>query len=144
MQQECVDAHFLASSKVGTPDPRQGDPPNGQRLIVAWDFPKSVFEENLKVITTVRLWDSTQEVFEDEICRKRDVIAYPLSWKEGEEKRILTYKVQVFNAAGKQVRIWEHHLWTELIEIGQSNSSAHNTSSSVSLQPIQESVTETP
>ena len=144
MQQEWVDARFLASSEVGTPDPRQADPPKGQRLIVAWDFPKSVFEENLKVITTVRLWDNTSEVFKDVISRKRDVTAYYFSCKEGEDKRILTYKVQVFNAAGEQVRLWEHHLWTELIEIGESSSSAQNTSSSVSFQPIQESVTETP
>lgn len=144
MQQEWVDARFLASSKVGTPDPRQEDPPIGQRLIVAWDFPKSIYEKELKVRTTVRLWDNTEEVFEEGISRKRDAIAYFFSTKEGEEKRILTYKVQVFTASGEQVRKWEHHLWAELIVVGMSNSSAQRTSSSVSSQPIQESVTDTP
>ncbi len=145
MQQEWVDARFLASSKVGTPDPRQESPPVGQRLIVAWDFPKSVFQEDLKLVTTVRLWNNTREVFEEKITRNRDVTAFFFSDKqEGQDLRILTYRVQIFNAEGKEVRLWEHHLWTELIEVGDSTSSAQRRSFSVSSQPMHESVIETP
>ena len=145
MQQEWVDARFLASSKVGTPDPRQSNPPVGQRLIVAWDFPKSIFEEDLKAVTSVRLWNNTQEVFEEKIVRKRDVIAYFFSDKQEEQDlRILTYRVQIFNAKGEEVRLWEHHLWTELTEVGDSTPSAQRRSASVSSQPMHESVIETP
>lgn len=76
--------------------------------------------------------------------RKRDVTA--LFFKEeskGSDHRILTYRVQVFNQSGQEVGKWEHHFWTELIDIDKT-SSAQRMSDSVSSQPIQESVIETP
>lgn len=121
VQQEWVDANFLASSKVHTPDPRQDHPPRGQRLIIAWDFPKSVFEKGLTMVATVRLWDNTQQVFRHPLIRKRDITALFFSNAVVDiDRRILTYKVQVFAADGQEVEKWDHQLWTELIEIGHT------------------------
>lgn len=145
VQQEWVDANFLASSKVHTPDPRQACPPLGQRLIIAWDFPKSLFLEDLTLVATVRLWDNTEQVFSRHLERKRDVTA--LFFPRGTDcvdRRILTYKIAVFAANGEEVTKWEHHFWTELIEIGESSLSAHKMSDSVSSHPMQESVMDTP
>lgn len=118
VQQEWVDVSFLASSKVGTPDPRQADPDIGQRLIIAWDFPRSIFEKNLTLVATVRLWDSTQEIQTISIERKKDTIALFFSNKDPKiDRRILTYRVQVFSETGEEVQKWEHPFWTELIDI---------------------------
>lgn len=146
VQQEWVDANFLASSKVQTPDPRQEHPPLGQRLIIAWDFPKSLFQENLTMVATVRLWDNTQSVYRQALERKRDVKAlFFANDTAGIDRRILTYRVQVFNKEGVEVEKWEHHFWTELIDIGaESSRSAQSMSDSVSSQSIQESVMDTP
>ena len=146
VQQEWVDANFLASSKVQTPDPRQEHPPKGQRLIIAWDFPKSLFQENLTMVATVRLWDNTQTVYRQVLERKRDIKALFFANDDaGIDRRILTYRVQIFNARGCEVGKWEHHFWTELIAIGEeSSSSASRMSDSVSSHPMQESVIETP
>lgn len=144
MQQEWVDANFLASSKVHTPDPRMEHPPKGQRLIIAWDFPKSLFQEDLTMVATVRLWDNTQTVIRKQVERKRDATAlFFANDQEGIDRRILTYLVQMVNREGQVVEKWEHHFWTELIDIDNC-SSAQRMSSSVSSQPMQESVIDTP
>lgn len=146
VQQEWVDANFLASSKVQTPDPRQEHPPFGQRLIIAWDFPKSIYQEGLTMVATVRLWDNTQTVYREVLERKRDGKAlYFANDQAGIDRRILTYCVQVFDRNGEEVDKWEHHFWTELIDIGDDSSrSAQSMRDSVSSHPIQESVIDTP
>lgn len=116
MQQESVDQNYLASSKVGTPDPRQSNPPIGTNLIIAWDLPKSLFLEGLSCQATVRLWDNTQTITNLALQRKRDTISlfYPLNG-QGKAKSILTYKVEVLNSSGQIIESWQHPLWTDLI-----------------------------
>ncbi len=118
VQQEWVDRNFLASSRIDTPDPRQQCPPEGQRLLVSWDFPKSLFKEELTLLVTVRLWDNTQDVLFHKMERKRDYAAFFFpNDKPGSDRRILTYRVQVLNGSGEVVETWNHHFWTELIDI---------------------------
>jgi hypothetical protein len=137
VQQEWVDANFLASSHVGSPDPRKAEPPEGQRLLIAWDFPRSVFQRSLTLTADVRFWDDTQKS-----------ISFPLTKKRGyhacffPKEKILTYRVRVFERDGRLIETWQHHFWTELIEVGSKEAS--RSSSSVSSQPMQESVKDTP
>jgi hypothetical protein len=111
VQQEWVDPNFLASSKVGTPDPRQANPPTGQRLLVGWRFPQYLVGAGLKLVLTARLWDNSEEV----ICR-------PIEESRGSAvfkfygKKILTYRFQVVDCKGDMIETWEHHFWTELID----------------------------
>ncbi len=132
MQQEWVDRNFLASTHAGTPDPRQACPPEGQRLLIGWKFPINLLNEELTLRLRVRFWDNQEEI----VCR-------PLETRWGSaafffrEKKILTYKIDVVNALGECVETWEHHFWTELIDLDRSNAS-------VSSQPKQGSVIETP
>lgn len=145
VQQEWVDANFLASSKVQTPDPRQANPPHGQRLIIAWDFPQSLFQENLHLVATVRFWNNSQESIRRPLERKRDVVAFYFAEKTPDWK-ILTYRVQIFAADGHLVEEWDHHFWTELINVGREDniSSPQSNSDSVSSQPMQASVMDNP
>src|SRR5207245_514460 len=69
VQQEWVDRNFLASTKVGTPDPRQADPPQGQRLLVSWRFPDNLFYQGLGLVLTVRFWDEEEKVIQHPVER---------------------------------------------------------------------------
>jgi len=114
VQQEWVDRSFLASSHVNTPDPRQADPPDGQRLLIAWDFPRSIFNQELSFVVCVRFWDDSEQVLMDPIQRKRGYHAYYFP-----KKKILTYRVQVISKENEIIETWKHHFWTERIEIGE-------------------------
>jgi hypothetical protein len=116
VQQESLDVTFLASSRVGTPDPRQDDPPCGQRLLIAWNFARALFEENLTLQITVRFWDTSEEKLSLSIAKKRAQSALFFPMKE-ERGRILTYQVQVVTEDGQIIETWKHPLWTELIQI---------------------------
>ena len=118
MQQEWVTPQFLASSHVHTPDPRQEEFVSGQRLLVGWDFPKSLFCQDLLLIVTVRLWDQTERIFTYPVLYRRDAVAFWLPGPE-KEKRILTYLIEVVNRDNEVIETWEHQFWTELIDIGQ-------------------------
>lgn len=132
VQQEWVDRNFLASTHVGTPDPRQEDPPQGQRLLVSWKFPRNLLDQQLSLLLRVRFWDNQEEF----LCR-------PIhkSWGSAAfffpKTKLLTYKIDVVNREGACIETWEHQFWTELIDIDRSNSS-------VSSQSKQGSVIDTP
>ena len=113
VQQEWVDRNFLASSHVNTPDPRQSEPPEGQRLLIAWDFPRSIFLKDLSFAVTVRFWDDTQQEIVDPIQRKRGYQAFYFP-----KKKILTYRVQVVSKEKEVIETWKHQFWTERIDIG--------------------------
>jgi len=118
VQQEHVDRNFLASTHVNTPDPRQSNPPEGQRLLIAWDFPRSIFMKDLSLFATVRFWDDTEQDFVEPIQRKRGYHAFYFP-----RKKILTYRVQVVSKDQDIIETWKHHFWTERIEIGESSKS---------------------
>ena len=114
VQQEWVDRNFLASTHVNTPDPRQLDPPDGQRLLIAWDFPRSIFLKELSFVVSVRFWDDTQQEIMDPIERKRGYRAFDFP-----KKKILTYRIQVISKEKEVIETWKHHFWTEQIEVGE-------------------------
>lgn len=123
VQQEKVDANFLASSFVNTPDPRQEDPPIGQRLLIAWDFPLSSFRKHLQLKTTVRLWDQSEKVYYLPLERKRDSTTYFFPNKAPSlDKKILTYRIDVFTEEGEILESWEHHFWTKSINVDREES----------------------
>jgi hypothetical protein len=130
VQRQSVDCSYLASSKVDTPDPRRENPPIGENLLLSWSFPKSLFDESLKLKLDIRLWSNKEEVIYLPIDRKRDYasIFFPNS------DPILTYRIQAIAANGGIVETWEHQFWTPLIQ----------TKSSVSSHPKHGSVMETP
>lgn len=125
VQQQKIDQSFLASSHVGTPDPRQKSPPVGQKLLVAWSFPWSLFSQELTAVTTVRLWDQTEVSYRHTLERKRDSVSYFFPNPEGEEgKKILTYRVQVVPLQGDWEEVWEHHFWTPAIAVDRESASS--------------------
>lgn len=142
VQKEKVDRNFLASTHIHTPDPRQLDPPEGDSLLIRWDFPLSIFDESLSLIAKVRFCNTEEEVVIRPMFRKRDScrLFFP-------HQQILTYLVQAKNSSGDIVGQWEHQFWTEWIDIDREADKeelAQSSSASVSSQPKQASVIETP
>jgi hypothetical protein len=138
VQQERIGRKYLASTHVDTPDPRQENPPRGHKLLISWDFPRSLYDKHLTLTAKVRFWDDEQEVLIRPIERKRGYADFYFP-----DKKILTYRIEVQSKEGEVVSLWEHQLWTELIDVDKA-SAAQRRRSSVSSQPKQLSVTETP
>ena len=120
VQHDKIDKSYLASSYVNTPDYRQKKPPSGQRIAIGWDFPLSIFKENLSMILTVRFWDNNQDVYNYKIDRKRGYKIYTFQDDSMDKtKKILTYKIDIFNEDGKVIEKWEHQFWKNQIKINK-------------------------
>lgn len=118
VRQEKVDGSFLASSHVRTPDPRKKSPPKGQRLLVSWAFPKSLFDKELQMRIRVKLWDQSEHLILRDIKYRTDSMAYFIEDKTVDgDKRILTYLIEVIDPDGEIVTVWKHPLWFETLQI---------------------------
>ncbi len=116
--QEWVDVRYLASTNVGTPDPRQDHPPIGQMLILDWRVPKEIFKKKPEVVLDLILWDYTTRQIRIPIKRRMDFATYRL-FNEDYEKTggILTYKAEIVTSDGQVFRQWKHQLWVNLITV---------------------------
>lgn len=141
VQEEIVDRMSLASSHVGTPDPKQDCPPEGERLLISWNFPPSLFEKKPTLVVKVWFWDDSEETIIRLMHAKKDtlVLFFP-------RKSILTYSVQARSEDGLRIGEWEHPFWTERVIPAKDErcASIESRHSSVSSQPKQGSVTDTP
>lgn len=120
VQQEWVDEKDLASYFVGTPDPRKENPPIGQKIIVNWDFPKTLFLEEMGyLLVTVHFWNQEERKVQAPIDRRRGYASFffPNTSKDP-TKKILTYRVDVFKKDGTLFETWKHQFWTQLITLG--------------------------
>jgi hypothetical protein len=153
ISQDRVDRDFLASTQAKTPDPRQENPPLGERLIIEWQLPRSLLEQEPSLHLHVIYKNYTEKVFVYPVHHRLDYVVYSLLDQEYQEsKGILTYKADVQTQEGKSFVDWKHQLWTNLIVLEEdqeeqsakeSDSCTESMSSSVCSQPIQGSVTET-
>ena len=119
--QEWVDVRYLASSHVGTPDPRQDHPPIGQMLILDWRIPKEILKKKPEVVLDLILWDYTARQIRIPIKRRMDFATYRLFNPEYEKTGgILTYKAEIVTQEGQVFREWKHQLWVNLITVEET------------------------
>jgi hypothetical protein len=111
VQMDKIDREFLASSHVDTPDPEQITPPEGKRLLVAWRFPSSWMNEGLRLHLTARFWDESEEEIDYAITKGHDYTTFDFL-----NRRLITYKVEIFDKNNCSIEVWEHQLWTKLIK----------------------------
>jgi hypothetical protein len=118
--QEWVDVRYLASTHVGTPDPRQLNPPLGQKLIIDWRVPGEILQKKPEVVLHLILWDYTTRTVRFPIKRRMDYASYKLINEEYEKSGgILTFKAEIVTEDGQVYREWKHQLWVNLITIDQ-------------------------
>lgn len=116
VQQQTVDESYLASSHVLTPDPRKEFPFSKQRLLVYWDFPRSLFQKKLTLFANILLWNHEKKQISVPIKRKKDFLSIDLPTQD-QNLKLLTYQIQVFAENGKCISTWNHHFWTNSIRI---------------------------
>lgn len=146
LRQVPIDAAYLASSHVGSPDPRQSNPPVGQKVVMQWSVPPDLLVEKPELVLQVIYKNHTQEE-----------IIYPIQYRSGREVfsllnenyrskgGLLTYQAKIRTQQGQIYREWKHQLWVQLITFDEESSSeAERISDSVSLHPKQGSVTDIP
>lgn len=144
MRQLHVDSTYLASTHVGTPDPRKANPPLGQKLIIDWTVPPELLTQDPKILLTLIYKNHTQEERTYAISARSGTEVYSLLNKEFEEREgLLTYRAEIV-AGGEVYKEWKHQLWVNLLTFEEeTTASAASTSSSVVSQPMQGSVMET-
>jgi hypothetical protein len=113
VQNEWIDKKYLASSHVGTPDPRNKSFVSGNKLIISWAFPKNLYKKNLSLLLTMRFFGNTQDVITHLISKKKSYTTFFFP----KNKKILTYQIQIVAEDGQIIEVWKHQLWTELIDI---------------------------
>ncbi len=146
LRQVPVDAEYLASSKVGSPDPRQSNPPYGQKVVMEWAVPPELLNEEPRLIFNVLYRNHTQEEIIYLIEDRSGMEVYSLLNEDYRSRGgLLSYHAEIRTKNGEIYREWTHQLWVHLITFDdESSSEAIRTSDSVSPQLRQGSVTETP
>lgn len=118
VQQEWIDGRYLASTHVNTPDPRQANPPFGQRLLLRWWVPSEVLEQSPQLVVQVIFKNFTQKTETFPIKSRTGQKIFSLLNEEYYEKRgLLTWRAQIVTNDQKVFKEWKHQLWVNLIEI---------------------------
>ncbi len=118
VKREAVDRMKLASTFVGSPDPRQKNPPKGQELILEWRLPEQALQEELVLVLSVIYKNHTEEKIRYPINRRRGVITYSVLGNDYKETEgFLTYKAEILNKDESVIKQWKQQLWTDLIVI---------------------------
>lgn len=134
-----VDARYLASTHVGTPDPRQAHPPQGQRIVINWFLPSRVIEQGASLKLHILFWNYTTQVVNYPLKKQRGSTEYFLLDEAFERKKgILTYKAEVVTAEGEIFSEWKHQLWVNLIDIEYEVAEPPEENPSSRLDPIEE------
>ncbi len=112
-----IDRNYLASSHIGSPDPRQKNPPYGQMLTIDWNIPKSILDQHPKIVLDVIYWDNTHDVLYFPIDSRIGYTCYKLLNETYEAKKgFLAYKAHIVTENGTIYREWTHQLWVHWIQ----------------------------
>ncbi len=123
LYQEKIDETSLASTYVGTPDPRQKDPPIGQKLIMEWQIPRELVQAHSTLFLQIIYRDYSEAQFEYPISYKSGYFVYGIEGKEYKEKGgLLAYKAQIRTKEGQVFRDWQHQLWVPILRLEKPSS----------------------
>lgn len=138
LRQVPVNAAYLASSHVGTPDPHRDHPPHGQKIVLQWAVPPELLEKKPQIIFQAIYKNHTEKTFVYPIESRLGYEVYTLIDDEFDTTGgLLTYRADIMTEDKNVYRQWKHQLWVNLITLDE------RTSASVSDHPRQGSVTET-
>lgn len=111
---------YLASQQILTPDPLR-DCFYGQQLIVKWNLSRECVDDSLLLVVHLRFGTRENETIKVPLTKAFGFWVYRLLnqeyWCKG---GIISYQAQLWHL-GELVEEWNHHLWTELIEIREED-----------------------
>ncbi len=124
VHQQKINASYLASSYVGSPDPRQEHPPLGEMLVIDWLLPQDLLEEHPSVMLHVIYWNNTEKSYNWPIKRRKGYLTLAVLDEEYEQTGgFLTYRAEIITQNGQVFRDWKHQLWVNLIKVEEDNTS---------------------
>ncbi|MBS0629487.1 MAG: hypothetical protein JSS30_04595 [Verrucomicrobia bacterium] len=116
LQQQQIGPTYLASTNVGTPDPRT--PPKGQMIIAEYWVPRRIVNEHPILRISVLFHNYCQDCVEFPIRSTVGYETYSVLNREFKETcGLLAYKAEIVTCDGEVLTDWKHQLWTELITI---------------------------
>lgn len=140
LHQQKVSPIYLASTNVGSPDPRI--PPNGQMIVAEWWIPAKIRDLNPILRLHILFQDFTQTCVEFPIRNRVGYETYSLINDDFKKTGgFLAYRGEIVTADGQVYADWEHQLWVRLIEIEEDT---EEMSSAVVEKSRHASVIETP
>jgi hypothetical protein len=117
LTKEEVNREMLASTFVGSPDPRAEPPPEGERILIEWRVPSTCVRGS-KIVLDLIYCNFEEKQIEIPIAKRWSYAYYSLVGEEFAKKEgILTYKAKIVNECGEPLAMWTHQLWTELITV---------------------------
>lgn len=118
-----VNASYLASSHVKTPDPRQKNPPLGEKLIIDWSLPPELLSENPRIVLYLIFKTHQEKQLVYPITSRAGYEVYSLLGEEFKERKgLLTYRAEIVTDEGRVYREWTHQLWVNLINFEEMSS----------------------
>lgn len=127
-----VDKSFLASTHVGTPDPRKACPPCGQLVLVEWWVPHNLLGCSPKIRLTLVYHNMTEEVIEHPIKYRIGYFSHEILGEDfNKTEGLLSYKTEVVTGDGEVFRESVHQLFVNLIQLDNTGQSEERMSSSV-------------
>ncbi|MBS3903370.1 MAG: hypothetical protein KGZ30_03310 [Anaplasmataceae bacterium] len=132
--QQRVDASYLASNAVNTPDPRSSHPPLGQLFVVEWQVPLELLPKNPFIEFDANFLDYSERRYVFAINQRKGFKTFFVVDHEFiETGGIFTYRAKIKTEDGEVFREWRHQLWVNLITI--DNSEQQPPQSNVSSKP---------
>jgi hypothetical protein len=120
LRQVPVDATYLASTQVNTPDPRRDNPPYGQKIVLEWAVPPELLKKKPQIIFHVIYKNHTEKTFVYPIGSRLGTKVYSLLDNDYDETGgVLTYSAEIMTPDHQVYRTWKHQLWVNLINLDE-------------------------
>jgi hypothetical protein len=124
LRQMPVDASYLASASIGSPDPRTKNPPYGQKIILQWRVP--TLANNPQLVFTIVYKNHTEKKFVYPIQRTIGYEVYSLLNKDYDETGgVLTYRAEIVGEDNTVLKEWKHQLWVNLITLDETSQASN-------------------
>ncbi len=108
----------LASTFVKSPDPRQEDPPKGEKLLISWNLPREYLDKPLRLSVDLIYRDYEEKHVNIQVEGRRGIEEISLLDEEFKKTRgFLTYRVMLYDEKDQLLKEWQHQLWVKLIKI---------------------------
>lgn len=118
VKREMINRNTLASTFVGSPDPRQKNPPRGQELMIEWRLPEEALSQKPVLVLKILYKNLQEEILNYPVTRKRGWVTHSVLGEAFEKTEgFLTYKGEIVGKDQKVIKEWKHQLWTNLIVI---------------------------
>lgn len=122
LRQVPVNAQYLASTHVGTPDPRQAHSPKGQKIVLQWAVPPELLQKKPQIIFHAIYKDHTEKTIVYPIDSRLGYEVYSLLDEEFEKTGgLLTYCADIMTEDKQVYRQWKHQLWVNLITLDEES-----------------------